>query len=297
MNIVKFHDTHIENDDTFNGYFKGKYCYAPHMTWAVPFDNLTESEYTNLEVDGDISIVSTYINISDYAEFIDEEATERANSVAKYVSFNNFVPDTDISLDDLKLFRRWLASTLLEMDKDIKSYDEKITQMLTYYQMDMYDDVVKQLSNFRIVDNKIVFTNMSTCNCTPVIGAQLSTESICDPIAQYRQAIYEFMVQTFSNIDFWKDLDVEFLQEFKAYIEGIIGYNLPLYISDYVSEFADCSCVNVANTAQELLQRILKNLATSLQYMIDNQVDGHKNFIADSLREWSSKLYEKMQWV
>lgn len=297
MNIVKFQDLHIEGDALFNDNFKGKYCYAPRMTWAVPFDVLTEGSYTRLEIDGDINTVSTYIALSDYTDYIDEDSAERANSITKYVSFNNFVPDTKLTLDELKLFRRWLASTLLDMDEDTKDYDEKTVQMLSYYKQDMYDEVVKQLSNFRVIDNKIVFATTSTCNCTPVIGAQLSTTSTCDPIAIYRQAIYDFMVKTFSNIDFWKDLDVEFLQEFKLYIDGIIGYNLPLYISDYVSEFADCSCVNASITAQQLLQGILKNLSTSLQYMIDNQVDGHKNFIADSLREWSSKLYEKMQWT
>ena len=229
-------------------------------------------------------------------QYKDTASTDNANSISRYESYNEFIPDTNIPLDKLKKFRWWLANELLVMDKDVKSYDEKTVQMLTYYQSNMFDDTVNHLLNFRVVDNKIIYAQTSTCNCTPVIGAQLSTGSICDPVAIYRQGIYEFMVKIFSQTDFWTVLDVEFLQMFKAYIDGIIGYNLPLYISDYVSEFADCSCVNVATTAQQLLQRILKNLSTSLQYMIDDKVDGHKNFIADSLREWSSKLYEKMQW-
>lgn len=230
-------------------------------------------------------------------DVIDVDTNERINSVSRYKSYNDFIPDTDIGIDDLKNFRTWLAETLLDMDVDVKSYDEKTTQMLNYYYKGMYDEVIKQLTNFRVIDNKVIFTTTSTCNCTPVVGAQLSATSTCDPILIYRKSIYDFMVQTFSRIDFWTVLDVEFLTMFKAYIDGIIGYNLPLYTSEYVSEFADCACINTIDPAQQTLMRILKNLSASLQYMIDRDVDGHKNFIGQTLREWSSKLYEKMQWV
>lgn len=310
MNIVKFKDVILTSEtaplltekqiEFFNEYLKGKYSYALNWKYAVPFEDATETEIAQLSEEltlpAEVTVASLDLSILP-SEVIDIETTDHINSVSKYKSYNNFIPDSDITIDELKLFRRWLASTLLDMDADTKEYDEKTSQMLNYYKKDMYDEVIKQLTNFRVIDNKVIFTTTSTCNCTPVVGAQLSTTSTCDPILIYRKSIYDFMVQTFSKIDFWTVLDVEFLTQFKAYIDGIIGYNLPLYTSEYVSEFADCSCINTIDPAQQALMRILKNLSTSLQYMIDRDVDGHKNFIGQTLREWSSKLYEKMQWT
>lgn len=237
-----------------------------------------------------------YIPFSLLTQYVDTETTEKINNVNKYKAYNEFIPDSEITLDELKKFRWWLADTLLAMDEGVGDYDDKTNQMLEYYQKNMYNEVIDQLTNFKSDNAKITFSTMNTCACTQNLTTEFTTSG-CDPIAIYRQNIYEYMVKTFSEIDFWKDLDIDFLSDFKLYIDGIISYNLPLYTSEYVTEFADCSCVNVADTAQKLLQQILKNLSTSLGYMIDGQVDGHKNFIIDSFNSWASKLYEKMYWA
>ena len=47
---------------------------------------------------------------------------------------------------------------------------------------------------------------------------------------------------------------------------------------------------------QTSLQIILKKLSESLQYIAEEQLTGHKNYITDSFKEWSEKLYEMMEW-
>lgn len=298
MNIVKFKDVRIDGDKLFNENFKGKYCYAVKMTKAVTFDSLTESQYSLAEQTGLLPEGAIEISLSDYNDYIDFETTSKINSITKYESYNQFIPDTEITIDELKKFREWLATTLLDLDQDAREYEEKTKEMLWYYKKNMYNNVVKQLSNF-IPKNQTVsiqFTPTSSCACTQHVDMTGLTTA-CDPVSTYKKGVYEHMVTTFSQVDFWKDLDADFLTNFKAYIDGIIGYNLPLSTVDYVSEFADCGCVNVADTAQKLLINILKNLSTSLGYIIDGDITGHKNFIASSFREWAEKLYEKMYWA
>jgi len=296
MNIIKFKDTKKDNDIVYET-FRNQYCYAVSWKWAVcleavSIEKVKEWEQNNTEPD------VTHIEISDYTDCIDFEVTEKINSVAKYIQYNNFTPATDITLNELKKFRTWLAHTLIEIEGDTKEYSEKVKQMLTYYAEGMYDSVILGLSNFpSSVTSATISTTSSSCACTQNAVILGNVTSACDPVATYRQAIYEFMVKTFRELDFWKSMEEEFLKEFKKYIDGIIAYNFPLYTSDYVSDFADCSCVNVANTAQELLMNILKNLSTSIEYIRTGNIDGHKNFINDSLYAWSSRLYEKMYWV
>lgn len=105
-----------------------------------------------------------------------------------------------------------------------------------------------------------------------------------------------YMVSVFSNIDFWLDFDPEFLTMFKKYIDGILQHNLPLQNDDYSSHFVDCTCQLKGNTSQELNRQILIKLSKSLQYMIDDEVKGNRNYIATSFTDWATYLYEKMEW-
>ena len=42
---------------------------------------------------------------------------------------------------------------------------------------------------------------------------------------------------------------------------------------------------------------ILKRLSQSLQYIIDGNILGRKNYILKAFTDWSTNLYEKMEWV
>lgn len=301
MNIIKFKDVIKDGDDLFNESFKGKYTYWIRMQYAIPFDDLTTIEYTNCER-GDSPVPEGAIDTDTYQDYIDVAGTDAANSIDSYKLFNNYSTDNDITLDELKVFRRWLAQTLLGFDVD---YTENQVHMLQYYANDMYDDTVKWLNQFGQIS--VSYTDLYTtqkpgvpvgCGCSGV-SATLSNLyatnlTTCDPLGVYRKNIWSLMVDTFSEVNFWTILSPAFLQEFKNYVDNILQVGLPLESTEWTSVFADCSCgqsPNSSNTA------ILSHLSQSLQYIIDGQTDGHKNFIQKSLNEWASVLYEKMFWA
>ena len=96
----------------------------------------------------------------------------------------------------------------------------------------------------------------------------------------------------FSNIDFWVRYPMEFLGVFKKYVDNIIKLNLPINHDNY-DRYSECSCEDT-NSNDSI--NILKRLSESLDYMMTNNIHGHKNYIYDALHEWSSKLYENMIW-
>ena len=80
------------------------------------------------------------------------------------------------------------------------------------------------------------------------------------------------------------------------YIRNIINTNLPLYTTSYISNYAECGCLSEKDLEQQTNIQILKNLEKSLNYIIENKIEGNRNFISDSFTKWSSLLYEKMYW-
>ena len=333
MNIIKFNDIILSAEDmeqyeVFNQKFKGKYAYAVNWYYIVALEDITTSQYMDLSKDPEILPSCDYIFLTNIPEkAIDMDSTEKANSIVLFLAANKYTSDEDITLDELKKFRKWLATYLLDFDRDkdgisqYKLYDDETTHMLLYYEKDMYDSVIKYLSKFSDQSFTIVSTVSSCgcnslgtvggtvvktlpqsqiqmtkcgCNTSAVSGAQAING--CDPIGIYRKNIYLKMVNTFSIIEFWTQFSDVFLSDFKKYVDGIIKLNLPLTTSSFVSAFADCGCLSQADAEQARSISILTNLSRTLQYMINKDIDGHKNFIQNTLREWSSMLYEQMRW-
>ena len=118
MNIVKFRDVVIE-DDIYNHELKGKYVYCVHWTYLLPLDTdiqeiIRLEKISNLELDRPL--------LSTYSEYLDLEKTEEINqkTVDKLLYLNSLTPDDDITIEELKIFRRWLAIQLLGTAEDTK---------------------------------------------------------------------------------------------------------------------------------------------------------------------------------
>lgn len=337
MNLVKFKDIILteenmpdftpEQRDLFNSKFKGKYTYVVNWEYVIALEDISEQRF--IEYSRDIELIpdDSYLRLDDIEFAIDWETTYKANSVVSYLAANKYTTDDDITIDELKKFRTWLATYLLAFDQDTqgkqqyKLYDDDVTHMLEYYKNEMYDSVIKYLSKFSDQTFTLVST-VSSCGCNSLgtvggtvvktlphtniqktsCGCNTATVSgnqivnACDPVAIYRKNIYLKMVNTFSIIEFWTQFSDDFLKDFKKYVDGIIKLNLPLTTSDFVSDFADCGCLTDAQAEQQRNISILNDLSKSIQFMIDRQVDGHKNFILNSLSQWSSLLYENMRW-
>lgn len=311
----------------FNKWFKGRYAYVVNWKWCVPIDIMTESEFiiasivddsdintfdvdenTSLELE-DINDMTNDLSIPEFlstryriviqysklqAELVDKSTTSRINSSELYKNLNKFVSDENITLDELKNFRSWLAENILNIKVDFAMGEN---ELLTYYKDDMFDQVIKSLSLF--ASNSlptVTYVNQKSCNClTSNIKSNMMITNQCDAVSEYRRGIYNRMVELFSDYTYWIELG-GFIAEFKRYIDGIISYNLPLYTSQYVNVFDDCTCASQTDALQQRGIRAMKNLSQSLQYIIDNDVAGYKNFINTSLNVFASEYYEMMKW-
>lgn len=293
----------------FNNHLKGKYAYWLHMRYIVSFDHMGHGRYVDYEEDINRLFQSNipYLDINELSfidVYVDIRETDRVNSVIELRLKNNYSPDQDITIEELKLFRTWLATELLSLDQSEKGeqkyhyFTEQETHVLKYYSNNMYDYTIKILSEFG--SNNVIISNISFNNCGCSHSSDLSSLyndsiNICDPIHIYKKNIYEKMVQMFSDLNFWIQWPREFILTFKKYIDNIIKTNLPLQQSNLSNDFTDCGCL-VNNDGQLNAISILRRLSTSLDYIQSNNSNGHKNYINDALRDWSSMLYENMQW-
>lgn len=314
MNIIKLKDQIRPGDDLFNTYLKGKFAYWIQMRYIVPFDFINRGQY--VEMENDITKLTGWrerglkcpdpyywdLQSGNIEAWVDAEGTEDANNINKFVVHNKFTADSDLTIDEIKRFRTWLATILLSFDCRADGtpkhaiYNEDTTEMLEYYAGGMYDKCVKSLMK---LGNSIAVNRLTMNECGCASGGNLAglyNESLtnCDPLYTYRKYRYEQMVSVFSNIDFWTQFPEAFIKEFKQYIDNIIQLNLPLKGASWISSFVDCTCHTSSD--QLVFVEILRRLSKALEYLRLDETTGNLNFISKALRDWSSELYEVMEW-
>lgn len=304
MNIVKLKDKIKPGDDFFNKYLKGKYAWWVHLRFIIPFDHLCVQGYVACEEDlrdlfkppYQTEYRDTYDK--DMWDYIDQEGTDAANAWSQFETKNKYTTSEDLTAEDVKGFREWVAKTLLSFDQNSKGWQmEELftssqTWVLQYYAYNMFDEVVRKLMEFASPVTT-VDVQMKNCGCGNAdLSGLYSTVSTCNSVEIYRKNMYSEMVKMFSEIEFWTRLDEDFLKEFKKYIDNILNMELPLSSSN-VNGFSDCTCSSNNYTVGK---DILKRLSEAFGYMISGEVSGHKNYIGDALYDWASQLYEKMMW-
>lgn len=333
MNIIKLKDIMMPDDliksSFYNNYLKGKYAYWVQMRYIVPMGlsfNETTKEMVGMKHEGYVACESNIKKLlrkedgtlptpfgsecfdifeeEEIIPFIDQIETDIINSTSNFRLKNQFTTDSDITIEEVKKFRTWLASTLLSLDQTEKGeqrnqlFDDIQTHVLSYYSNSMYDKTIQILSGFKPVPNLTVET--SACGCTHSNNlSSLYNENIhiCDSVSEYRKNLYNVMVSMFSEIDFWNNeqMPKEFILEIKKYIDNIIKLNLPLKSSSSIEKYTDCGCVSNSNEQDQYIY-ILKRLSMSFGYIYNSDVIGHKNYISDALRDWATGLYEYMEW-
>ena len=321
MNIVKLNDILMSENYSiaklFNTQLKGKYAYWIKMRYIFPLSSLDYKTYIKYEQMTDIQLAGTNIlpHIDLYSEeccmlefaqrYIDASATEDANSICDFKLSNAYSTDYDVDINKLKSFRTWLASELLLMNTDennqyMGKYTALQTHMLEYYKNNMYNDIVKYLDIFGNSYTPSFSNSLGTacacCSTSNTVNDLISIDT-CNALETYKKNIYAFMVDTFSDIEFWKACNKSFLTLFKKYIDNIITINLTLQkdveTSYNVNLYATCNCSSNSNDSFKI---ILNNLSTAIQYIIDDDIVGHKNFIYDAFNSWCTNAYEKMNW-
>lgn len=335
MNIIKLKDIRMPEENPkatlFNTYLKGKYAWWVGMRYITPIIpegpdqkvvpgsiGLGRAGYIRCEqdinnlLDPESEFHTQYIDTHDgdynfLAEYVDAAETDYVNNIALLISQNNYKTDDDITIDELKKFRAWLAEELLKFSQtytgeQIESvYSSKVIRMLQYYAKNMVDEVVLGLIDFGAPDITISSITTSKCGCvgsSNVSSLYSDALTSCEPLKVYRKNIYKLMVDTFSSVDFWLDRYSQakaFIGEFKKYIDNILRVGLPLNIDLLAdSRFTDCNCTQQVDSQGT---EILKRLSEALGYIISESIQGHKNFIASAFADWSKYLYESMYWA
>lgn len=312
MNIIKLKDIIMPNkhsiSEIFNKYLKNNYAYWVQMRYIIPMSVMDHGNYVDCEQDE--SKVSKYPHIDMYSTeccminfveyYVDNEETDKINSISKYLLNNEHITDEDITISEIKLFRRWLAATLLNLDNIMDDLDpsSKLNEIqkhiLEYYANDMYNDVVKYLTIF---GNKDPYMNTSTsCGCCNTESLIITTTpiNVCDSLSIYKENIRNNMIEMFSNVEFWLTWSDDFISLFKKYIDNIIRVGLKINNTVLpVIGLKDCTCNTVEDDNNT---NILNRLSNSLGYILNKEHNSHKNYIHDALYDWSSSLYEYMQW-
>jgi hypothetical protein len=300
MNIVKFKDIYLETNKfstpeqekyntIYNEQLKNKYWGVINWKWLAPLDMYFD-KYIYLSLNPN-EVPDDFILLDDYKEYIDLDETERSNSANVYIEKNKFVADEDITIDELKLFRKWLAEliyNIYEMEDD-----EKV--MLNYYANNMYDDTIKNLTLVS-KNNTILNTVTSSCGCCNNSYSVIYDQSLqtCQPIMVYIKDIYNIMVKYFSELSYWVDKK-DICLEIKKYIDNIVKLNFPLSITDFSNVYTDCTCA-VNNNLQETYKRVLIRLSQVMEWIANDDISGHRNEINDVLTIWAKELYQNMQW-
>ena len=306
--------------EKFNESFRNKYLYV--INWETlepltiptgnPFD-IEEDTYIFMERNG-VTLKHNMQVFDDMIRWVDQVATLNIlqKEYIKYNYLNEFTPDDDITIDELKVFRTWLASILYANTPVVDSWDnpEMLKTMLLYYKQSMNDSTTDILSKFSgYMKDKVLVAGTSTkpvvnlaalgltsgCGCFGgVQGVSSAATSSCDPLQMYRNAIYNYMVSVFSNINYWVD-QVEICVEMKKYIEGILKVGLPLG-SRIIDPLADCGCNTLDSDAQARYRKMLESLIQALTYIISGDISGNKNYISTAFSNWATYLYEYMYW-
>lgn len=331
MNLIKFKDSVRTNDSYFNTFLKGKYAYWVHMRYVVPFEVITPTEYIACEqnLENLKPFAGKYIDIfkdKTLTAWVDELETENVNDVQQYQRSNKYTTDPEITIDEVKKFRSWLATQLLLLDQTVSGrqkysfYDEPFTHVLEYYAHGMYDDTIKWLNQYAGLSLDIN-NNKMACGCVPTVNeltlnaagsvgvtggvtvgvgcgcagtsATDLTFGMCDCVNLYRRGIKAKMVEYFGDMNFWMQMPTSFLAEFKAYVDNIIRLNLPFANATYTN-YEDCLCGKTSG--QLAAMEILGRLVRALELIITNDTVGNRNYISDAFLDWARDLYELMEW-
>lgn len=235
MNIVKFKDLAVPNQDFFNTKLRGKYAYLLNMQYAVSFESVDYVQYVKYERDFSTFLAQgiPYVDITsvEYASCVDIEETEKANSIAPFVYFNTLHVNSELSIENIKEFRAWLTKSLLQFDtkpdgtQAYMLFNKQLTQALQYYQLNKNTEFTSLLSD---IDKYFVEKNQkptSSCECSTSFSTTLNevnASSCLSSSEKYHTMQREIVINGLSKVELWLNFSIEFLQDFKKYLSEYV---------------------------------------------------------------------------
>ena len=303
MNLIKFKDNIRPGDAYFNTYLKDQYAYWVRMRYVIPMSVISIHDYVSLERDIDLlkTLDPIYWDLEDPGDmkaYIDEVETNKINDPKTYEHHNRYVCDPDITTDEVKKFRTWLAQQLLQNRTNdtgrSSGGDWKEERVFKYYVGGMMDDTVRWFAEIGNLPEgsghrTVTFQPITTtpCGCGQVSTQNPNSLRVCDPLLIYRESIRNQMMALFSDLYFWLGLPLPLLKEIKIYLDHITRLGLQLRKTD--DRFIDC-CDKNTNKIN------LEGVSKAFEYMILDEVNGNKNFIAGQLRVLAN-VYEWLYWA
>jgi hypothetical protein len=286
MNLIKFKDNIRPGDAYFNTYLKDQYAYWVRMRYVIPMSVISIHDYVSLERDIDLlkTLDPIYWDLEDPGDlkaYIDEAETNKINDPKTYEHHNRYVCDPDITTDEVKKFRTWLATQLLQN----RTNNWKEERVFKYYVGGMMDDTVRWFAESPVTSPMNPITT-TPCGCGQVSTTNPNSIKVCDPLLIYRESIRNQMMALFSDLYFWLGLPLPLLKEIKIYLDHITRLGLQLRKTD--DRFVDC-CDKNSNKIN------LEGVSKAFEYMILDEVNGNKNFIAGQLRTLAN-VYEWLLW-
>ena len=295
MNIIKFKDTIRPGDGHFNQHLKGQYAYWVRMRYVIPLNLITTEEYMRIESDDTaLKVIDPiYWDMSssdDLLADVDQDETSKVNDLTTYLHHNRYVTDPDITTEEVKKFRSWLAGQILE-SRDC-SWKEK--RVFEYYKNNLHDDTCKwfaETATQLLGSTPTTTTTGVPCGCssnTQLSPLQTKTFQLsqCDPLESYRESVRRVMKELFSSITFWQSLPDPLVKECKIYIDNII--RLGLRVGPKANaKFVDC-CDKKSNTD-------LQPISWALEKIILTEIEGNRNRIVAGL-VLLADLYEYLYW-
>jgi hypothetical protein len=275
--------------------------------------------------------------------YVDQTETDTVNSVDALKQYNNYIPTKSPGIEELKRFRTWLATSLLDQNytfyiyntdhydqlpnptldqrlsaktvTELPSEDEGVvkienlevvnwtddnTHVLEYYRGGMYDDTLKWVGEFGKTVVNLTQPSQSSCGCgsnTNLSSLYGDGVSVCDSVEIYKSGIKNGMIEFFSDVETWTELPKSYILNVKSYVDGIIQSNLGFSTYEISNGYYGCECVS-SNNSQTVAVAILEQLSKAFDIIAqgESEVNKHKNFIIVALQQWSSQLYELMEW-
>lgn len=284
MNIVKIKDTVKPNDVLWNKFFKGKYAFWIHMRYLVPLEHMSIGEYVKAEQSGCVQSEYHVDTLKhDVDLYIDYSETERLFNVNKYLNINKFVPVGEITMDDIRNFRSWMAGVFYDLSSEATGQ-----HVWNFYKNSMWDEVCKWLC--LDIPTQQVQATLSGCGCNTSLHS-LQVNGSCDPLLEYRRRMKATLVKMFT-LQFLTEQDPKVLNQIRLYIESILASNLVFGAS---KDFKDCSCGTSQNELH--LRALCERFAKTLSAIIDGSWKERINYHTDNTKNWIDQVYELMTWV
>ena len=316
----------------YNKYFRGRYCWAinlkkcycikPDADSTIPgvlpedYAAYERGEMTDIPVDTDGTEV--VINYDDFKGYIDIDKSLTKISTEYFTVYNKFIDD--LGNIPMALLRRYRAQVAAFIYNGVQGkwldFCDKKRLMLEYYIYDMKDDIVSALSIFNTED-----TDTSTCGCgcnasvptatqvvtscgcssngTTTLTNLLNNTVNCDLVEKYRAQMKAYMIETFSDPDFWRYVS----ERYKAAISNIIKYTelliesgLSVYSTDIKFDL-NYSCADASSSSDSRYTKFVFDLNQILTaFKLIEQCDFSKMSLIRTSLSTFAEYYEYMQW-